>query len=148
MRSLTKFRSAYLFLNPWQKLFWLHIDQTVCALRLHCIMVGSWFRQKLQITTKDVSIWLRFIATSNVELMKSENFLRFVTDIFWSADYTMNVGSSLCLFISIPDTHPEGNNATIHSERIPWTFISVPVKCMLLAVEIKANSSWRGFYSR
>ena len=52
MRSLTKFRSAYLFLNPWQKLFWLHIDQTVCALRLHCIMVGFWFRQKLQITTK------------------------------------------------------------------------------------------------
>ena len=43
--------------------------------------------RKLQRTTKGVSIWLRFIAMSTIELMKSENFLRWVTTIFRSAEY-------------------------------------------------------------
>ena len=98
---LTKFRSAYLFQNPWQK----SCDYILIRRCVHSDCIALWWlliqAKKLQMTTKDVSIWSRLMATSNIELMKSDNFLRWVTDISWSAAKTMNVGSSLCLFIYI-----------------------------------------------
>ena len=101
--------------------------------------------RKLQRTTKDVSIRQRIIDISIIELMKSENFLRWVTDIFWLAEKGTNIGSSLCLFISIPDTYPEVNSTTIQSGRIALIFISV---LSSVACSEEANSSSRGFHSR
>ena len=96
MCSLTKFRSAYLFQNPWQKSC-NYILIRRCA---HSDCIELWWAPDSGEKTPNDK-WLRFIAASNIELRKSKNFLRWVTHISSSADKTINFGSSLCLFICI-----------------------------------------------
>ena len=94
--ALAKFKSAYLFQNPRQK----SCDYILIRRCAHSNCIELWWAPDSGEKTPNDK-WLCFIAASNIELMKSDNFLRWVTDISWSADKTMNVGSSLCLFICI-----------------------------------------------
>ena len=87
---------------PCKKLLWQNLGVPIYS-RIYDknLVITYWFRRKNSKWLQKTFSWSRFMATSNIELMKSDNFLRWVTDISWSADKTMNVGSSLCLFICI-----------------------------------------------